>query len=82
MTSIILEVVWGELVNDLDALPTVRGSTVSGCLVEIERLGWQLMVQCRIGINYCTTHLRVVDLNHRLQDMTIFLASLLFIFFT
>lgn len=30
------------------------------------------MVRCRIGINYCATHLRVVDLNHRLQDMTFF----------
>jgi hypothetical protein len=28
------------------------------------------MVQCRIGIDYCATHLRIVDLNHRLQDMT------------
>lgn len=40
------------------------------------------MVQCRIGINYCTTYLRVVDLNHRLQDMTIFWASLLYLLYT
>ena len=69
----VLEVAWGELVNDLDALPTVRESTVC---VEIERFGWQLMVQCRIGIDYCASHLCVVDLNYRLQDMTIFLALL------
>ena len=37
MTSMVLEVAWGGLVNDLDALPTVRESMVC---VEIERFGW------------------------------------------
>jgi len=40
------------------------------------------MVQCRIGIDYCASHLRVVDLNYRLQDMTVFLAFLLYLSYT
>lgn len=74
----VLEVAWVALVNDLDALPTVRESTVC---VEIEMFGWQLMVHCRIGIDYCASHLRVVDLNYRLQNMTFFWHSF-FIFLT
>jgi len=72
MIWIILEIAWAGLVNDSDVLLTAQGSMVSEGPVK----SWmQLMVQCRISINYCAPYLRTVDTDYHLQDITIFLYS-------
>jgi len=75
MILIILEIAWAGLVNDSDVLLTAQGSMVSEGPVK----SWmQLMVQCRISINYCAPYLRTVDIDYYLQDITIFFVFFLY----